>query len=172
MGNAESDEQLKREVLFRLRNDLDKPADDHSVASDIATRVANGAHIAVSPTPGNIAGAIANQGSDYISMAKANSRLRRERKILSDLVEAKLRKKAALTNQSFEKLRSAKRPTAARMKWDKTDTRNLLYGGPWGIIATGIRHKRQNDINDLEAQYKKLVAEGYGMRKKRKTRKL
>ena len=60
----------------------------------------------------------------------------------------------------------AGKPEHRKAEWNKRDTLQLMYGGPAGIIGTAIRHKRQNDINDLEDEYKQLESEGYGIPKK------
>lgn len=56
----------------------------------------------------------------------------------------------------------AGKPAKRRTKWNGNDTMQLLYGGPIGLISTGIRHKRQNDVNALEDEYKLLQSQGYG----------
>lgn len=169
MGAGQSDEQIKKDLLRYLENDEEyvvPGSNAKSIGKELLQRLKIGAQILKKPTPTGIlkpvAKAVANQGQLYTGNIKNNTLLRKQRKILNELVDEKIARKARATGRSADDLKKEMADMGENLKWDKQDWLNLAYGGPWGAIASGVRHKRQNDVNRLMAQYRKLKSEGYG----------
>lgn len=232
-GASVDDDALRAEILDRIhgksKKELKKEGLLDYLSKEMKERIDLGKSIAADANPKTIGKAALHQVGTYVGMAKNNARLRRERKILRQLVEEKRGKrnearareyvddqkaqlktrlndmdraaeiaktkvtdpdKAAEMQQAFEedqRVRRAKAQEIARERnirnmagkrqprrtgWDSEDTKNLAYGGPWGLIASAVRHKRQNDINDLEDEYKQLEEQGYGRFKRGRGKKL
>ena len=222
-GQSADDEALRAEILNRLHGNPKKEESKEGLlpylAREMKERALLGKDIISDANVKTIGKAALHQLGTFANMAKNNAQLRRERKILRELVEEKRRARnttrakefiqdrrdalqnrmndmsraveiaktkivdpdsAAEMQRAFneeQRIRQAKaqevmRQRAVRDKagkrekrrtsWDSEDTKNLAYGGPWGLIASAVRHKRQNDINDLEDEYKQLEEQGYG----------
>jgi len=163
MGNTEAQQRaLENEVLegLKRRQSADTPGSDTNVITAGTQRVKN----AISAISGDPSGAAKEQLNNYFSQIKNNTKLRKVRGILERLVDEKRKKKSAKTGMSYDDVKKAGKEAAGkrRMKWDGNDTWQLLYGGPIGLIGSAVRHKRQNDIYDLEDEYHQLEDEGYG----------
>ena len=185
MGNKSAKEQeaIKQQILLRLHNKTKSASPEYGlkdIGKEMIERAKIGKDIIAKPSlkgilP-NVGKAALREVNVYKDMITGNSQLRKERQILEDLVREKRKKKAAALGISEEEVK--KRADESRggkhrkEKWNGTDTRNLMWGGPWGLIATGVRHKRQNDINDLEDEFTQLENEGYGYIRGRGRRKV
>lgn len=234
MGAGQSEEEIRREVKARIAGmrrgyrKSDKKGSFGDVAKMVAESVSTGKDVLENPFSALLHGA-KSTFSNIVGVAKSNNQLRKERKVLREMVEEKKRNKRmhlqmrARSNQqqrqkermknmrSLQNMRETyselkdKDPARAkeyletmtqqiqstadsfnpitdfqqtardmkpvetapkrkkrRLAMDMEDTKQLLMNPLVGAIATGVRHKRQNDIYDLEDEYMQLEDEGYG----------
>lgn len=170
MGAGQSEEEIRNELLNYLENDGEYSApgsEGKTLMQALKDRIMIGKDILKDPSLGkvlpNAGKAMLMQAKEYMGNISSNSKLRKQRSVMKDLVRQKLENKAKATGRSIDDLEDELDDIESeKLKWDNHDWMNAAYGGPWGLIASGVRHKRQNDVNKLIAQYRKLKSEGYG----------
>lgn len=234
MGAGQSEEEIRKEVKARMaqmrkgNRKSDKKGSFEDVGAMVADSVSIGKDVLENPFSALLHGSMSTL-SNIAGVAKSNSQLRKERKVLRDMVEEKKRNRRfllqmqagknqrqrqkdriksmrALQNmrETYTELKdkdparakeymetmtqqiqstankfnpiddfkqtvhdmipvsTAPKREKRRLAMDMEDAKQLLMNPLIGAIATGVRHKRQNDIYDLEDEYMQLEDEGYG----------